>query len=287
MTNKRTTAAALRLTLVALTLLTLLSFPGCKTLKKVGTVEIGETKEHRDFFDSMKRQAFQFRTLTAKTNAELAFGNRKVSSKVDLKMIRDSVFQLSVQPILGIELFRAEFNTGGVVIIDRMNKRYVSESYASLKGELPIEFNFYNLQAMFTNHIFIPGMKEFSPGEYERFHLSQEGSAAEIRISDRMDLQYTFRADGEEKLLSTLVTDKAGEYGLDWLYTDFRLQGGQPFPMLMNVALLQKGLALGGMDIYFSRVETDAAVTIDSTIPSKYRRVGMKELIKSISSLTK
>ena len=42
-----------------------------------------------------------------------------------------------------------------------MNKRYMIENYSNLQGQTPIEFNFYNLQALFTNHLFIPGSKVF------------------------------------------------------------------------------------------------------------------------------
>ena len=79
-----------------------------------------------------------------------------------------------------------------------MNKRYVAERYADLKGQTPIEFNFYNLQALFTNHIFLPGKQYIEPKQFKRFKLNQEGSTAEIKIKDSIGLLYTFFADGEE-----------------------------------------------------------------------------------------
>lgn len=36
-----------------------------------------------------------------------------------------------------------------------------------------------------------------------------------------MGLFYTFKADGEEKLLSTYVADPSDRYALQWLYEDF------------------------------------------------------------------
>lgn len=80
-----------------------------------------------------------------------------MSSRVDMKMVKDSAFQLSVQPFLGIEIFRIELSRDTIKVVDRMNKRYMIENYSNLQGQTPIEFNFYNLQALFTNHLFIPG----------------------------------------------------------------------------------------------------------------------------------
>lgn len=163
----------------------ILLLSGCKTSKKVGTVVSGGTKAHDEFFEAMEEHSFQFNTMTARLNAELK-GKNNMSSRVDLKMVRDSAFQLSVQPFLGIEVFRAEFTVDSIKVVDRMNKRYVAERYADLKGQTPIEFNFYNLQALFTNHIFLPGKQSVEPKQFKRFKLNQEGSTAEIKIKDSM-----------------------------------------------------------------------------------------------------
>ena len=49
---------------------------GCKSSKKVGTVESASVKAHNEFFQSVEDQSFQFRTLTARLNVDLASGAR-------------------------------------------------------------------------------------------------------------------------------------------------------------------------------------------------------------------
>ena len=98
-----------------------------------------------------------------------------------MKMVKDSAFQLSVQPFLGIEIFRIELSRDTIKVVDRMNKRYMIENYSNLQGQTPIEFNFYNLQALFTNHLFIPGEQGVSRKHYNRFKLNQEGPVARSR----------------------------------------------------------------------------------------------------------
>ena len=188
---------------LAFVLFTALLLTGCKTTKKVGTVEAGGAKAHNEFFELVQEQAFRYETLTARLNVDLNLPGNSMSSRVDLKMVKDSAFQLSVQPFLGIEVFRAEISVDSVKVIDRMNKRYVADNYANLKGQMPIDFNFYNLQALFTNQLFLPGQQTISPKQYSRFKLKQDGPAAEIQVKDVMGLLYTFMADGGEKILST------------------------------------------------------------------------------------
>ena len=90
-------------------LLLLLILSGCKSSKKVGAVAGGAAKAQQVFFQAMEEQALHYQTLTARLGVEINLPNLQVNStRVDLKMIKDSAFQLSVQPLLGIELFRIE-----------------------------------------------------------------------------------------------------------------------------------------------------------------------------------
>lgn len=266
-------------------LLLLLSFSGCKSTRKVETAESNSVKSHTEFFDQMQEQAFQYRTLSARLNVDLKLSGNSLSSRVDLKMVKDSAFQLSVQPFLGIEVFRAEISVDSVKIIDRMNKRYVAENYANLKGQTPIEFNFYNLQALFTNQLFLPGQQQIEPKQFNRFKLTQDGPAAEIRVKDAMGLLYTFMADGEEKILSTHINEPSDRYALQWDYSDFRLAEGQPFPMRMDVQVLDKEVSKGGITFYFSRIQTNVPVQMDFSIPAKYNRMTLEQILKSLTNI--
>ena len=258
---------------------------GCKSSKKIGTVDSARVKAHNEFFQAMEDKALDFQTLTARLNADLDVPGKQVSSRVELKMVKDSVFQLSVQPFLGIEIFRMELSKDSIKIVDRMNKRYLVENYSNLQGKTPIEFNFYNLQALFTNHLFIPGEQVVSRKHFNRFKLNQEGQYAEIKTKDAMGLQYTFKADGEEKLLSTYVSDPQKKYGLQWLYSDFRLVEEQPFPSLMDVQVLKNGNPTGGVKIYYSRIQINEPLKLSFSIPSRYKRVTFEDILKMIKNM--
>lgn len=258
---------------------------GCKSAKKVSTTETGSAKAHSEFFTSMQDQSFRYETLSARLNVDLKLPGKNVSSRVDLKMVKDSAFQLSVQPFLGIEVFRIELTPDSVKMLDRMNKRYVADNYANLKGQTPIEFNFYNLQALFTNHLFLPGQQNISKKQYNHFKLKQEGSNAEIKAKDAMGLLYTFMADGEEKLLSTHISEPSDQYSLQWNYSDFRLAEGQPFPMLMDAKVFADGASKGGMTLHFSRIQTNVPLNMDFSIPAKYSRITLAQILKSLSKM--
>lgn len=271
----------------SLFLLSLIVLGGCKSTKVAKVTEPTGNKMHNEFFDSMKESAFRFNTLTASLKVELNMPKNNMSSRVEMKMVRDSAFQLSVQPFLGIEMFRIEISTDSVKVMDRINKRYVSESYAGLKGHTPIDFNFYNLQALFTNRLFLPGEQDISARQYNRFLLKQEGTRAEIKVKDVMELLYTFVADGEQKLLSTHISDSSERFLLGWNYTDFRMVEKQPFPMLMETEIVADGAPVGGINFRFSRIQVDVPVAMEFSIPSKYTRITFAQVLKALTNITK
>lgn len=267
-------------------LLLLLTLGGCKSSKKVGTVVSGAAKSQQVFFQAMEEQALHYQTLTARLGVEINLPNFQVNStRVDLKMIKDSAFQLSVQPLLGIEVFRLELSRDSIKVLDRMNKRYLAENYESLRAQTPIAFNFYNLQALFTNRLFLPGEQIVSESQYSRFRLDQSGSTALIQTKDPMGLRYMFEADGEEKLLATEITDAQGQYRLRWNYTDFRMVEKQIFPQLMTVEAFKDGHAEGNIQWGFTRMRLDEPVKLDFVIPAKYTRITLEQLVRTLKNL--
>ena len=59
---------------------------------------------------------------------------------------------------------------------------------------------------------------------------------------------------------------------------------GQPFPMRMDVQVMKDGTSQGGVTLHFSRMQTDVPVKMDFSIPSKYKRITLSQIIKSLSS---
>lgn len=260
---------------------------GCKSSEKAGPAKEAAALSPKRLFEEIQARELPYHTFSARLNVDLIFPEKEMSSRVELKMVKDSAIWLSVQPFLGIEVFRAELTVDSVKILDRLNKRYVAENYERLRGQTPIEFNFYNLQALFTNRLFLPGRQTVTPKQYNRFKWKQEGSTTEIKAKDSMGLFYTFQADGEGKILSTDVSDPDDRYALDWTYADFRITGNRPFPVRMDVNILKNGQTEGGAKLYFSRIRTNEPVRIDFSIPSKYKRITFAQIIKAIGNSKK
>jgi hypothetical protein len=78
-----------------------------------------------------KRQAEprRYQTLSQKANVTLQFDQRAYSMNCSVQMWRNELIVLSLQPVLGIEMFRLEATPDSMVVIDKMNRRYTTMAY--------------------------------------------------------------------------------------------------------------------------------------------------------------
>jgi hypothetical protein len=255
---------------------------GCKSSTKVTTAgsdaEIG--KSEVAFFASVVDHSFRFNTLSARIKLAFESPQKEMSARAQLKMICDDRIQISIQPFLGIEVFRIELTRDSIKMLDRMNKRYLVENYEDLKGNTVFDFNFHNLQALFTNNLFIPGESGISPGQMRRFHITKDRHTANLKIKDAAGLFYTFIADEEEKLCSTSIRDKAETYRLTWDYSDFQTVGKQRFPFKMKAGLIANRQTQGSVSFSFFDTVINNPLKTDFDIPAEYTRVTFSQIIK-------
>lgn len=263
----------------------LLLLAGCRTTRDLTGESAGALKAEEEFFHALCDQSLQFQTLSTRLqfNLEMASG-KELSSRGQLKIEKDNRLQISIQPILGIEMFRIELTPDSVKLLDRMNKRYLVEDYAHLKGKSKVDFNFYNLQALFTNQLFLPGETILSGNAYKRYHWEQTTDGYILKTKDKLGLEYLFSADQDEKLYSAKITDMA-DYTLQWDYTNFKAVENQLFPMKMNGYLSTKNDSKNSITLNYSRIEIDTPLDLKFTIPSGYQRVNFSQVMNMFDSL--
>ena len=252
---------------------------GCKSTLNTTSSSTAITKTEEAFFTSVLDNALRFNTLSARLNLDFSGSQQEFSSRVQVKMRYNDRIQLSIQPLLGIEVLRIELSNDSIKILDRLNKRYVSDNYNKLKNELAIDFNFQNLQALLTNRIFIPGESRVSKNHYRQFRVRKNNNTAEFQWKDSNGAFLTFLADGEEKLLSTKIEHENQK--LTFEYSRFQTVNNQLFPLRMT-ALLTSGDDIQGTAILaFSTPEINSPLTFDFSIPSGFSRVALEQLINS------
>jgi hypothetical protein len=76
--------------------------------------------------------------------------------KSSIRIATDSIVSISIQPALGIEMFRAEFTPEYFIVYDKLNRRYSQNSYEYIKLSWGIDVNYKAVEALFSHQIFTP-----------------------------------------------------------------------------------------------------------------------------------
>jgi hypothetical protein len=260
--------------------LVLCLFAACKSTAGTSGSDARIMKTEEAFFASVLDHTFRFETFSARLKLEFKSPEKEMSSRAQLKMICDDRIQLSLQPLLGIEMFRIELTTDSVKILDRMNKCFMTESYDNIKLKSTIDFNFNNLQALFANNLFMPGESDLSAGQFRRFRMTKDMHSVSLKIKDKTGMLYTFTADEDEKLQSTSIHDKSEKHALRWDYSDFRAIDNQRFPFRMEAELTSDDKKQGIVTLTFSLPEINSPLNTDFNIPAGYKQAPFSQIIK-------
>ena len=225
-------------------------------------------------------------SLSGKTSLELNLGGKeKTRVNASLRIRRGEAIQLLVTPVLGIEVARLELTPQGLLLVDRMNKRFVRASFTEVSRILHVELDFHSLQALFLNELFLPGKRGLSLDDVASFVLTMEGSRAKLQPKKNKRVIYQFFTSTQNgSLEKTIVGLKGTPYALDWNYGDFTNLEGRLFPRKtsINVRGTSKGYAL---NLKMSRLSVDNKWSGLTKLSSKYKEITLEEILKVLVKL--
>ena len=146
----------IKLALVAVPFL----FGGCKS--KQAVVEptkpaTQETIQQDAFLQKVNDNALFTKFITSKVKFSIEVGVQKLTLTGNLKMKRDDCIRLQLMAFGFVEAGRIELTPEYVLIMDRINKQYMKATYSSVDFLRNSGLNFYTLQALFWNELFVPG----------------------------------------------------------------------------------------------------------------------------------
>lgn len=223
--------------------------------------------------------------VTGKLHMQLKALDKDLSVSGSLRMKRDVVVQLSLS-LLGFEIGRMEFTPQHVLIVDRVNKNFIRAPYTEVSFLQKAQLDFYSLQSLFWNELFVPGERE-AEAHLDRFKVSETGAHTILTIDDAPKLNYTFLTQTEQALLSSVsVEGKNGEADakLTWTYDHFEKLDGRIFPS--NMSCKVEGLGKSAeMSFSLSRLNNDDSWQAETKVSSRYKELKADALLKRLFGL--
>ena len=220
--------------------------------------------------------------LTAKMSLALDVSGKITKVSGTMRIKKGEVVQLSIAPLLGIEVVRAEISPDGVLVIDRVNRRYVRVSFNELQELTNAQLDFYSLQALFLNEIFLPGKKELTSRDISAFDMELIGKDVRLELRKAKNFSCSFLTQGSDALLKeSFVGLKEMSYGLQWKYDNFRSFEKGLFPNTMQLSFLGVKKPMNAT-FSLSRLSVNSNWETYTKVSDKYEQVKLEDLIKQL-----
>ncbi|MBS2098847.1 DUF4292 domain-containing protein [Carboxylicivirga linearis] len=217
--------------------------------------------------------------------AEVDFNGDSKSFKGNIFVRRDSSIIISINPLMGIELFRVRLTNDKVEILDRTKRDYLIGDYDFIWNKFMLEVDFKTIHSILTNELFVypldkdilNGLKKYKHNISEDAYVFQslkEGRAARLeRRGVRKDLiLHEFYIMPEvSKIKSTYIKDFNSNGSVTIQYGSFYEVNDGLFPGSLTIKG-SKGLKTFKIDLKFDDVEFDSDNSIGFRISDKYSK---------------
>ena len=214
--------------------------------------------------------------------AHVTSGTQGITLGGTLRMKRNDVIQMSLTFMGLMEVARLEFTRDYVLFIDRMHQRYARVSYAQIDFLKAADLDFYTLQAIFWNEIFVPGTPDVTQA-LSQFTMASSGNHTLLSLTTAPKLDYAFLTQTKTALLArTSVRSKNvnNADNLECIYDNFIKLDGKSFPSTINVKFnSRKPLSL---DLSLSSINNATNWETRTSISSKYKEMDANKLLESI-----
>lgn len=224
--------------------------------------------------------------VTAKMKFAVSGMGKDLSVGGSIKMKRDDVIQLSLVAFGFIEAGKMEFTKEYVLVIDRINKRYIKVPYNKVNFLSASHLDFNVLQSLFWNELFVPG-KTTPTGDDFKAIKSSDNTQVTLSHKDNA-FAYTFVAGLTDYLIRQItVTSASGNANaakVDWKYSDFTSYNGHSYPgqIAIDVTGLRQPV---NVTMRFSRIDNNSDWETRVKVNSSYQQMDLKDLMKMISKL--
>jgi hypothetical protein len=266
---------------VLCTVLAVLLLAGCKKSKEAELPTTWSADEQARVAETRSAEV-HFTTLQAKLNASISTSSKSLSSSGTIRIIAGERLQISITPLLGIEMLRAEFTADSVKMLDRINRRYVLESIKNYRESLPIDVRFETVQSLFTGELFVPGKTKFSDSDFASFAWRTDNDGTLVgRYNEDRYFVLSFFINTASRLAQTQVTNTVGSQVVEWGYSQYEAAGSGQFPTKQSLVYRIGSAKQLSADLTFSRIELDKQLNMTFEVPSSYKRIELADLISA------
>lgn len=247
------------------------------------------------FVERVANNSVTAENVVASMSLSIKSDGKDVSAPGSLRMRKNEVIRLQITvPLLGSELARIEFTPDYVLFVDRVHKEYVKAGYSQLDFLKENGLDFYALQALFWNQLYMPGKPDVARADLQQYDVDLLSTASTVPVVlKKGKLTYRWDADKSAAFITAVnVNYESQAHGtsqLTWQYGAFKAAKGRQFPtqhlIQFTTNATQKARKVE-VSMRLGDVSDNAKWDAQTTVSAKYKPIDPTSILKKISSFT-
>ena len=282
------------------------SFVSCVAKKTVTDLNIQDTKFNINVLNDkdvkqdvrllhkVTYNSISQKTIVADLDFSLNIEQKQINLPAKLKMYRDKVIRLQLLlPFIRTEVARIEFTKDYVLFLDRIHKEYVKANYEDISFLRNNGINFYSLQSLFWNQLFLPSKQSITEKDLKCFSVNTDPNKSkdEIFLQDgKMDYHW-FLSKETAFITNVEIKYNSGQYGMSMLsskYSNFRSFGSKKYPLTHELyfeTTATKTKKKVNLIFDLDKPSDKADWELFTEPSSRYKKVSVEEILAKIADI--
>lgn len=227
-------------------------------------------------------------------DAEITMNGKTLKSKASVRMIRDSLIVISIMPVFGIEVARLECTPNELMIINKVQARYlqIKSSELMTKGRdlgpiVGMGLDFSDIQGLLQERLFLAGESEKIGGKSVEHRLKSVKTAVGWQLTGDKNAKgfiHQFDIDKSGRIATTIVEYGRGQRNamkMRCTYGGWERLDGISIPMTERLTVTQAGKIVGALSMVIKAAELNKPIKLNKIDLKKMTKVATaEELIK-------
>lgn len=230
--------------------------------------------------------------IVSKIKFSLNTGKNDITVAGSLRMKKDEVIRIQITPLGIMEAGRLEFTKDYVLLVDRIHKEYVKASYSDVDFLQKNGLDFYALQALFWNQLFVPGEQKITDSSLKNFSVKLLGGEATDVSLTHGKMSYVWSTDSKSALINSVTAKYAGGTNgntfVNCKYSSFRNMGAKRFPTDILLTLSTNAIKNANkmsLRLQLNSLANESGWETKTAVSSKYTQVSVQELLNKLGGL--
>lgn len=268
----------------------------CKTTRRISSEKVRPMGAGK-LYTNVTSNYLPYNTLSIKFDVNIKFDDIDRTLGGTLRIRKDSLIWISITPALGIEVARIQFTPDSIMFMNKLKNEYFVKSYDYFDNKFQTDLSFKDLQAIFTNEIFLYSETDEENNERLNTDNKEERFYRKTFISTTDSNLYVLKTQRKHKIRKYIKKNKTADFIVETLsitpdifkisnisvidysekrtlniqYSDFIDVNTKVMPSVikMQIETSQKQM---NADIKYNKVTVNSDVSFPFKITDKYKR---------------